>query len=462
MSELVLALALDAQPVAKAEMSMETQVLLSAMNFLQFAIWGAWWVVLGNYLNAIGFSRKDIGAIYSTQPWGALLASLFIGMLADRLLPAQQVLGGSHLVGSALLFALARIRTPRAFFWTAFVYALCYAPTLSLSNAIVFEHSTSAVDDFPVIRVFGTVGWIAAGLALWFVVRPGEPMNNRPILLAAFLSLLLGVFSFFLPNTPPKGPEAFADKLGQLKDVLLKPPVLEALALLQEPRFAIFFGVSFIITIALAFYYSFTPLFLEKGVNVNAKDVGPLMSIGQWCEIGFMLTLSFFIKSLGIETVLMLGMLAWGLRFALFSLQRPFLLILLGIALHGICFDFFFASGFIYVEQTAPAAIRASGQALFGALTYGLGMLLGSYASGWLNQMYTRTTVVPETGERVATTDWRRFWMVPMAGAFICLAAYYSLNNFLAAEERARQKASPTVTSRAPKLDSATMPTSSK
>src|SRR5262249_19795288 len=190
-----------------------------------------------------------------------------------------------------------------------------------------------------------------------------QPVNNRPILLAASLSLVLGVFSFFLPHTPPKAAKS-------------EIPFLKAIDLLQDPSFAVFFGVSFLITIALAFYYSFTALYLESEIKVRPENVGPTMTIGQWVEIIFMFTLPWFLKELGMKWVLALGMAAWGLRYALFALRGPFPLILLGIALHGICFDFFFAAGFIHVQNTAPPEILASGQSLFWVLTYGLGMWL--------------------------------------------------------------------------------------
>jgi nucleoside transporter len=413
-----LCLAAVAETGTAEPLSLAIQIPLSIMNFLQFAIWGAWWVVLGNYLNALGFERKDIGRIYTTQPWGAVIAPMFIGTIADRYFASEQVLGVLHLIGALLLFWLATIKTPRAFFWIALAYALCYAPTIALSTSVVFGSVKNAVEDFPVIRVLGTVGWIAAGMSLWFLVKPGQPMNNRPILFAGFLSLVLGVYSFFLPHVPPPP--------GATPEV----PFMKAFALLGEPRFAVFFTVSFFITIALAFYYSFTPLFLENAKKVAPKNVGPIMSIGQWVEIVFLLSLPWFIKTFGIEYVIMWGMLAWGLRYAIFASLGPLPLILVGVALHGICFDFFFGSGFIYVEQNAPKDIQASGQALFAVLTYGLGMLIGSEASGRLNQYCTKESIDPNTGAMIRTTDWRVFWIVPCAGVLLCLAAYYALLSF--------------------------------
>jgi nucleoside transporter len=392
-------------------LSLDLRIPLSILHFLEFAVWGAWWVVLGNYLNSLNFSRKDIGSIYATMSLGAVLAPMFIGTIADRYFATEQLMAVSHLVGAGLLLWLARIRTPRLFYWVALVYALIYAPTLALVNSIVFAHVPDAARDFPTIRVLGTIGWILAGMSLYFFIKPGEPVNNRPILLAAGLSLLLGIACFFLPHTPPRATES-------------EIPFLKAFALLKDPSFAVFFGVSFFITLALAFYYSFTALYLESAHKVKPENVGPLMTIGQWVEIIFMFTLPWFLAVFEMKWVLAMGMAAWGLRYAIFASMGPLPIILFGVALHGICFDFFFAAGFIHVENTAPKDIQASGQSLFAVLTYGLGMYLGTEFSGWLNQRCTRETIDPRSGEKVTTTDWRTFWLVPCVGVLIALAAF--------------------------------------
>jgi nucleoside transporter len=404
----------DAEPL-----SLALRVPLSAMHFLEFAIWGAWFVVLGNYLNSLQFSRKDIGRIYATMALGSVIAPMFIGTIADRYIASEILMGVSQLVGAVLLLAMANIKTPRAFYWTALLYALVYSPTLILVNSIVFRHIQDPARDFPTIRVLGTIGWIMAGLSLRLFIKPGEPVNNRPLLLAAFLSLVLGVYSlaslsgaaFTLPATPPMAKES-------------EIPFWKAVELLRDPSFAVFYGVSFVITLALAFYYSWTALFLEKRAGVKSENVGPTMTIGQWVEIFFMFTLPWFLKELGMKWVLSLGMAAWGIRYGLFVIGRPLALVILGIALHGICFDFFFAAGFIHVEKTAPKDIQASGQALFGVLTYGLGMWLGGEASGWLNQWMTRDVVDPTTGQTTRVTNWALFWLVPCVGALLCLAVF--------------------------------------
>lgn len=397
-----------------APLRMDYRILFSIFHFLEFAIWGAWFVVLGNYLNALHFSRKDIGRIYATMSLGSVIAPMFMGTIADLYFAGEMLNGVLHLVGAVLLYYMAQIREPRKFYWVALAYAMVYSPTLSLVNSVVFANIPDAQRDFPTIRVLGTIGWIAAGMSLYFFIKPGQPVNNRPLLLAAALSLILGVFSFFLPNTPPQAEQ------GEI-------PFLKALQLLEEPSFAIFYAVSFFITLALAFYYSWTALFLEKAAKVPPENVGPLMTIGQWVEIVFMFTLPWFLDTLGMKWVLALGMAAWALRYAIFAVNGPLPFLLIGVALHGICFDFFFAAGFIYVDKAAAADIRNSGQSLFAVLTYGLGMWLGTEASGWLNQWLTTERIVPETGEKERVTDWRTFWLIPCIGAAISLVIFVML-----------------------------------
>jgi nucleoside transporter len=272
-----------------------------------------------------------------------------------------------------------------------------YAPTLALVNSIVFAHVDASL--FPWIRVWGSVGWIVVGLSLKLFLKPGESVNNRPLLLAAALSAVLGVFCFFLPDTAPKGGEAF--------------PFRDAFELLRDPSFGVFFGVSFLISLALSVYFSFTALFLEQHGKVSPDNIGPIMTIGQWVEVLFMVLLPWFLSVLGMKWVLAVGALSWGVRYGLFAVGRPLLLLILGIALHGVCFNFFFTAGAMYVEEAAPPAISASAQSLFVLVTYGIGMTIGAVASGWLNELLTKEVTDPETGAVVKATDWRTFWLVP-------------------------------------------------
>lgn len=385
---------------------MGLRINLSIMMFLQFAVWGAWFVVLGNYLKALHFDGSDIGSIYATMSLGAILSPMFIGQIADRYFSSERLMAVLHLLGAAILYQLAWTTAPSAFYWTALVYALVYSPTLSLSNSIAFTHLPDAARDFPGIRVLGTIGWIAAGL---IVGRTLSIESNQPLLLASSFSAVLGLASFFLPHTPPTG------KAG---DAL---PFLRALDLLKERSFAVFFGVSFVITIVLAFYYSFTSLYLEKQIGV--KDVASTMTIGQWAEMLLLPALPFFLARLGMKWVLAMGMLAWGVRYAIFALGQPepsllYWVVIASLALHGICFDFFFAAGFIHVDNESPSEIRASAQALFSFLTYGFGMWLGSELSGRLNSFYTTKV------DGAEVTNWNAFWTVPSIGVFVCLAIF--------------------------------------
>jgi nucleoside transporter len=442
---------------------------LSVMMFLQFAIWGAWFTVLGNRLDALGLSNY-IGRIFGTMALGTIFTPLFVGQIADRYFSSEKLMALLHLAGAAFLYWLATIppvppldptltgtaleaakaardaqvaATASQFFWIALVYAFIYSPTLALSNSIAFSHVPDATRDFPGLRVLGTIGWIVTGitvgkgLSLLFV---DPKVSNGPLLLAAALSVLLGVYSLFLPHTPPK---------GQAGDAV---PFLRALRLLKDPSFAVFFGVSFVITIVLAFYYNYTGLYLEKHIGV--KDVASTMTIGQWSEMLLLPFLPLFLRWMGMKWVLAMGMLAWGLRYGVFAWggAHPagafYWPVVLSLAFHGVCFDFFFAAGFIHVDNEAPSDIKGSAQSLFVFLTYGLGMWLGSELS---NEIFRQTTqevkarvksevvhvqdwypaagsvnyqITISTGGTSSVTNWTQFWAIPSIGVLIALAIF--------------------------------------
>ncbi len=408
------------------------------LHFLEFAIWGAWIVVLGNLLNARGFSRTDIGRIYGTMPIGTMMTILFIGAIADKYLNTEDLIGGSHLVGAVFLFLMARAQSARVFFWFALLYALAFAPTLGLVNSIVFAHDKdifggTAEQYFPWIRVFGTLGWILAGLSHALILKKDEPVNERPLLLACGLSVVLGLFAFTLPDTKPVGAtdEAAAQKsaadesaneakdsgeksaddaVESTKDMGIIGGSIEMLK-----SFPVFFAVAFVAAMAMGLYFAFAALFLEK-TGVAPNVVGPTMTIGQWIEIFFMLTLPWFLMTLGMNWVLLIGVGAWSLRFALFAIGRPLPLVLVGIGIHGICFDFFFAAGMINANKIAPEHLTATAQALFGFLVYGLGMYLGSELSGWWNQRLSKSEPAADKEskeEEETVTNWRLFWGIP-------------------------------------------------
>jgi nucleoside transporter len=398
-------------PTTAPPMSMGLRVNLSIMMFLQFAIWGAWATVIGNYLIYIKFDARVVGWVGALMPLGAIIAPMIAGQLADRYVASEKLMAVLHLGGAALMYWVSQIQSQDGV-WVLLLavtgYSLLYNPTLALSNSIVFTHVPDGQRDFPGIRVLGTLGWIAAGFFLDYVLSgPGKPpvfQSNQFLLLTAGLSAILGVYSLFLPHTPPSG------KPG---DAL---PFVKAIGLFRDPSFAVFFGVSFVITIVLAFYYTFTGLYLEKAEGVT--NVASTMIWGQVAETVLLPLLPLFLRYMGMKWVLALGMFCWGLRYAFFSIGHPYALVFLGILLHGACFDFFFAAGFIHVDNEAPKDIRASGQALFGFLTYGLGMFIGSSVGGYLAKALT-------TGEPPNdVTDWSTFWLIPSIGVLASLLVF--------------------------------------
>jgi nucleoside transporter len=389
-------------------LSPAVRVKLSAMMFLQFFVWGAYFVTMGTYLlQGLGFTGTETGQAYSTMPWGAIVAPFVVGMIADRFFAAEKLLGVLHLVGAGLLYWVSTITTPAAFFWVLLLYALCYNPTLALVNAIAFNQMASPEKQFPSVRLWGTIGWIVAGL---IVGSLGIEATATPLRIATAASLVFGLFAFFLPHTPPKS-------LGHnvtVRDVL----GLDALKLMKDRSFAIFVLGSLLICIPLAFYYNFTNPFLNEMGVVNAAGK---MTMGQMSEVFFMLVMPFFFARLGVKWMLLVGMLAWCGRYLLFAFGNPGELVFmyyLGILLHGICYDFFFVTGQIYVDKAAPKAIQASAQGFITLVTYGVGMLIGSWVSGPVVDRYAR-----QAGDAGAH-DWTAIWLWPAAMAFVIILLF--------------------------------------
>jgi nucleoside transporter len=387
----------------KPPLDMGVRLRLSVMMFLQFAVWGSWFTVFNVYCDKkLGFSGTQIGSLYGTMALGAILSMMVAGQIADRFISSEYIMVGSHLLGAGLLLAMSQLHSYNALWWTALAYALVYNPTLAVANSISFANIPDATRDFPTLRVLGTAGWIAAGISVDFVLPKGSDQTNHPLIMAAVLSGALGLFSFLLPHTPPSRKQGDA------------VPFLRAFGLLKDPSFGIFFGISFVITIALAFYYTFAGDFLG---DIGVKRVATTMTIGQFSELFFMIMLGFALMKFGMKWVLVIGMAAWALRFGLFSVAssgHPFVLIVIGIALHGVCFDFFLAAGFIHTDKKAPESIRGSAQALFSFLTYGVGMYIGNKISGIIVDHYTVNQV----------KHWSSIWLVPAVGAFACLIVF--------------------------------------
>jgi nucleoside transporter len=393
---------------AQSTLSTSVRVRLSAMMFLQFFIWGAWFVTMGTYLlQGLKFTGVETAQAYSTMPWGAIVAPFLVGMVADRFFSAEKVLGVMHLLGGALLYVVSTITDPSAFFWVLLVYALCYNPTLALVNAVSFHQMASPAKQFPAIRVFGSLGWITAG---WIVGLLAIEDQAGPLRLAAASSAALGIFAFFLPNTPPK---SLGRKVA-VRDVL----GLDALSLMKDRSFAIFVLGSLLISIPLAFYYNFANAFLNE---MGVQNAAGKMTMGQMSEVLFMLAMPLFFVRLGVKRMLLLGMAAWAGRYILFAYGNAEELVFMyyvGIILHGICYDFFFVTGQIYVDNAAPKEIQASAQGFITLITYGVGMLIGTWISGPVVDFYAT-----KVGDAVVH-DWTAIWMYPGAMAFIVILLF--------------------------------------
>jgi nucleoside transporter len=385
---------------------------LSAMMFLQFFIWGGWFVTLGTFLaTTLGASGGQVGMAFSTQSWGAIIAPFVIGLIADRFFNAERILAVLHLIGAVLLYQLYRAPDFSAFYPFVLAYMMVYMPTLALVNSVAFRQMKDPALEFSRIRVWGTVGWIVAGVVISFVfawdsqqeVASGGLRNT--FLMSAIASLVLGVYSFTLPNTAPLKSSAQTGGLKQLLGV-------DALGLLKDRSYLVFFIASILICIPLAFYYqNANPFLSEIGVtNPTAK-----MALGQVSEVLFMLLLPLFIHRFGIKVALLVGMLAWALRYLLFAYgnngDQAFML-LAGIALHGVCYDFFFVSGQIYTDAKACERFRSSAQGLITLATYGLGMLIGFWVAGKVTDHFMLA----------GGHDWKSIWLFP---AGFALAVFF-------------------------------------
>ncbi len=372
---------------------------LSTMMFLEFFVWGAWFVTLGTYLAAdLGASGSQIALAFLTQSLGAILAPFIVGLIADRFFAAQRILGVLHLFSAVMLFLAGRQSDFGAFFVFALLAMISFMPTLALANSISFRRLTSPERQFPAIRVFGTIGWIIAGLLIgWLGWEAGGALGNT-FVMAAIGSALLGVYAFTLPHTPPEpgqGRVTVRDVLG-----------LDALALLKSRSYLVFFLASILICIPLAFYYNFTNLYLNE---IGVQSAAAVQSLGQVSEALFLLIMPLMLKKLGIKRTLLIGMLAWALRYALFAFGDAgslLWLVIIGLVLHGVCYDFFFVAGQIYTDRFAPTHVRSAAQGLISLATYGVGLLIGSLISGPIVDAFLAAD---------GTHQWRAIWLIPAA-----------------------------------------------
>jgi nucleoside transporter len=366
------------------------RIQLSAMMFLQFFVWGAWYVTAPNYLGTIGFGAADFGWTYSVGPLAGIISPFFVGMIADRFFAAQRVMGVMHFGGGILMLAATYLMqsenpSPSTINLVLFGYMLTYYPTLALSNTLAMKNMTNPDKEFPLIRVFGTIGWIAAGLLLSALAWD---TSISMFYLTSVAALALGVVSFMLPHTPP-AESSGKITMGQILG-------LDALVLLKNRSYLIFMISSFLICIPLAFYYQIA----SRVVEMTGLPIGQTMSYGQMSEIFFMVIMPFFFARLGVKWMLAVGMLAWVVRYGLFAIGAPSevrWMILTGVIIHGICYDFFFVTGQIYTDKFAPKPIRAQAQGMLVLFTLGLGMFIGAQIAGKIETQHT-----PEAAQEFA------------------------------------------------------------
>ena len=379
------------------------RIRLAVMMLLQFFIWGGWFVTMGSYLAAnLAATGSQSALAYSTQSWGAIIAPFVIGLIADKYFNAERLLGILHLAGAVLLYMLSMARSFADFYPYLLGYMILYMPTLALVNAIAFRQMDDPSRHFAKIRLWGTVGWIVAGLVISYVFSWDAPaalaggMLKNTFTMCAAASLVLGVYSFTLPKTPPRV------KPGErvtIRDML----GLDALSLLKDRNFLVFFAASILICVPLAFYYQYANLFLTETHLANATGK---QTLGQMSEVLFMLLIPWFLLRAGMKVTLLVGMLAWAVRYVLFAFGNPHQLVwmlLLGIALHGVCYDFFFVSGQIYTDARAGERCKSAAQGMITLATYGVGMLVGFWIAGQIANHYLSQ----------GAHDWSAIWLYP-------------------------------------------------
>lgn len=395
---------------------MSPKTRLGIMMFLQFFVWGAWYTSIAVYMTAEGMGDLTHWP-YTVNPLAAIAAPFFLGLVADRYFSTEKVLGVLHILGGLVLLSVPQFSgAPVVFVSLLLLYNLCYMPTIGLANTLAFHNITDQEKHFPLIRVFGTVGWIVAGLFISLVLKEFAAAGSLPeqtplpLYTAAVTSLVLGLYSFSLPHTPPPA----AGERVSMRSIV----GLDALKALGSRPFYVFLGASLLLCIPLAAYYNFTQLFLE---GTGFRNIAGTQTLGQMSEVVFMLLMPIFFIRLGVKWMLVAGMGAWVLRYIFFALAAPsgvFWMIIFGILLHGICYDFFFVTGQIYVDKKSTPAIRGQAQGMLVLVTYGLGMLIGAQAAGHLFNAFL------DDAGALTLDQWRQFWFVPAAFAAVVMVGF--------------------------------------
>jgi nucleoside transporter len=386
-------------------MPIADRIRLSLMMFLNYVIWGSWYVTIGAYLTiTLKFTGTQAGAIFGTTAVACIISPFFVGLIADRFFASERVLAVLHLVGAVLLFFVTKVTSFGPVYALMFAYCLCYFPTIALTNSLTLQHLKDTGRDFPLIRVFGTLGWIAIGVTIG---RLGVETSTVPFLLAAGTSVVMSIFSLTLPHTPPPSK-------GQ--SVTLRRVLgLDALVMFKRQAFAVFAVASILACIPLTFYFSFTDAYLN---TLHVANAAGKMALGQASEVVMMLLMPFILRRVTVRSILLMGLLAWSVRYVLLAYGNPYggiWMFYVAILLHGICYDFFFMTGQLYTDQEAPPNLRSAAQGLITFLTYGVGMLIGSLLSGRTVDYFTHTE-----GTEVIR-NWHAFWMTSALSAFVIL-----------------------------------------
>lgn len=387
------------------------RIQLSVLMFLEFFIWGSWYVTMGTYLDKVLHATGlQIGAAYGAMAIATIISPFFVGLIADRFFNAEKVLAVLHLLGAVMLYKLSTATDADGFSTLVLVYSLLYAPTLALANSVAFRQMKDPGKEFASIRVWGTIGWIATGWILDKVFHIAPEGLAFTFKMAAVASAALGILGFFLPATPPKAKGSAGSTASEITALL----GLDAFVLFKDRSFTIFFISSVLICIPLSFYYSLTNLYLTE---TGMKDVNSSMTFGQFSEAFFILLIPFFFRRLGVKWMIVIGMVAWTLRFLCFGYGDAgsgLWMLYAGIVLHGVCYDFFFVTGQIYTDSKAGLKIQSAAQGMITMATYGVGMTIGTYLSGFVKQYYTAGEV----------SQWKAIWMVPAGIAAVVLLIF--------------------------------------